>query len=42
MYFKLSDAIVIGFQVRPSLQFRKLVETEQIDVRLYSVIYKAN
>ncbi|HJM16541.1 MAG TPA: translation initiation factor IF-2, partial [Flavobacteriales bacterium] len=36
-----SDAIIIGFQVRPSLQSRKLAETEQIDIRLYSVIYKA-
>ncbi len=36
-----SEAIVIGFQVRPSLAARKLAETEQIDVRLYSVIYKA-
>jgi translation initiation factor IF-2 len=36
-----SDAIIIGFQVRPSLAARKLAETEQIDIRLYSVIYKA-
>ena len=36
-----SDAIIIGFQVRPSLQARKLAEAEQIDIRLYSVIYKA-
>ena len=36
-----SDAIIIGFQVRPSLQARKLSENEQIDIRLYSVIYKA-
>ena len=36
-----SDAIIIGFQVRPSLQARQLAETEQIDIRLYSVIYKA-
>ncbi|NDB34210.1 MAG: translation initiation factor IF-2 [Flavobacteriia bacterium] len=36
-----SDAIIIGFQVRPSLSARKLAETEQIDIRLYSVIYKA-
>jgi len=41
MLASASDAIVIGFQVRPSLQARKLAETEQIDVRLYSVIYKA-
>ncbi|MNJ83108.1 Translation initiation factor IF-2 [compost metagenome] len=36
-----SDAIVIGFQVRPSVAARKLAEQEQIDIRLYSVIYKA-
>jgi len=36
-----SDAIIIGFQVRPSLKARKLSETEQIDIRLYSIIYKA-
>jgi len=36
-----SDAIVIGFQVRPSLGARKLAEKEEIDIRLYSIIYKA-
>ncbi len=36
-----SDAIIIGFQVRPSLSARKLAENEQIDIRLYSIIYKA-
>jgi translation initiation factor IF-2 len=36
-----SNAIIIGFQVRPSLQARKLAENEQIDIRLYSVIYNA-
>jgi translation initiation factor IF-2 len=36
-----SDAIIIGFQVRPSAGARKLAEAEEIDVRLYSVIYKA-
>lgn len=36
-----SDAIVIGFQVRPSTSARKLAEKEQIDVRLYSIIYDA-
>jgi len=36
-----SDAIIIGFQVRPSLAARKLADNEQIDIRLYSVIYKA-
>jgi len=36
-----SDAIIIGFQVRPSANARKLAEQEQIDVRLYSIIYDA-
>lgn len=36
-----SDAIIIGFQVRPSNSARKLAEKEQIDIRLYSVIYNA-
>jgi translation initiation factor IF-2 len=36
-----SEAIVIGFQVRPSVNARKLAEKEQIDVRLYSIIYDA-
>lgn len=36
-----SDAIIVGFQVRPSVAARKLAEQEQIDIRLYSVIYKA-
>ncbi len=36
-----SNAIILGFQVRPSVSARKLAETEQIDIRLYSVIYKA-
>lgn len=36
-----SNAIVIGFQVRPSLAARKIAEREQIDVRLYSIIYDA-
>ncbi len=36
-----SNAIIIGFQVRPSLGARKLAETEQIDIRLYSIIYSA-
>src|SRR5690606_9746202 len=36
-----SDAIVIGFQVRPVPGVRQLAEREEIDVRLYSVIYDA-
>jgi translation initiation factor IF-2 len=36
-----SNAIIIGFQVRPSVGARKLAETEQIDIRMYSIIYDA-
>lgn len=36
-----SNAIIIGFQVRPSLTARKHAEHEQIDIRLYSIIYNA-
>lgn len=36
-----SNAIIIGFQVRPSSDARKLAENESIDVRLFSVIYDA-
>lgn len=36
-----SEAIIIGFQVRPSMAARKLAESEQIDIRLYSIIYDA-
>lgn len=36
-----SNAIIIAFQVRPSTSARKLAETEEIDIRMYSVIYKA-
>lgn len=36
-----SDAIIVGFQVRPSSSARKLAEQEAIDVRLYSIIYDA-
>ena len=41
MLASASEAVIIGFQVRPSVKARKLAETEQIDIRLYSVIYKA-
>ena len=34
-----SNAIVIGFQVRPSVSARRIAEHEEIDIRLYSVIY---
>ena len=36
-----SNAIIIGFQVRPSASTRKLAEKEEIEIRLYSVIYDA-
>lgn len=36
-----SDAIIIGFQVRPSANARKEAEREGVEIRLYSVIYKA-
>jgi translation initiation factor IF-2 len=36
-----SDAVIIGFQVRPSLQARKLAEQQGVDIRLYSIIYDA-
>lgn len=41
MLASASNAVIIGFQVRPSASARKLAETEQIDIRLYSIIYKA-
>ena len=36
-----SDAVIVGFQVRPSASARKLSEQEQIEIRLYSIIYDA-
>ena len=36
-----SDAIIIGFQVRPSLPARRAAEQEGVEIRLYSVIYQA-
>jgi translation initiation factor IF-2 len=36
-----SNAIIVGFQVRPSTNARKLAEQEQIDIRMYSIIYDA-
>jgi translation initiation factor IF-2 len=36
-----SDAIILGFQVRPSLQTSKLAEQENIEIRYYSIIYDA-
>jgi translation initiation factor IF-2 len=36
-----SDAIIIGFNVRPSMQANKLSETEGVEIKLYSIIYTA-
>lgn len=36
-----SNAIIVGFQVRPSVSARKMAEKEEIDIRLYSIIYDA-
>ncbi len=41
MLASASDAIIVAFQVRPSIGARKLAEQEQIDIRLYSIIYQA-
>ena len=36
-----SNAIIVGFQVRPSASARRLAEKEEIEIRLYSIIYDA-
>ena len=36
-----SDAIIVGFQVRPSANARKLAEREGVEIKLYSIIYEA-
>ena len=36
-----SDAVIIGFQVRPSVAARRLAENDSVDIRLYSIIYDA-
>lgn len=36
-----SQAILVGFQVRPSAQARKLAEKEEVEIRMYSIIYDA-
>ena len=36
-----SDAIIVGFQVRPSVTARKVAENEGVDIRIYSIIYDA-
>jgi len=37
----VSDAIIVGFQVRPTVNSRKIAEQEQIEIRFYSIIYDA-
>ncbi len=41
MLASASDAIIIGFQVRPSQTARKLAEKEGVEIKLYSIIYEA-
>lgn len=41
MLASASNAVIVGFQVRPSMGARKLAEKEGIDIRLYSIIYDA-
>ena len=36
-----SDAIILGFNVRPSMQANRLAETEGVEIKLYSIIYNA-
>lgn len=36
-----SNAVIVGFNVRPTVQARKLAEQEKIDIRIYSIIYTA-
>ena len=36
-----SDAVIVAFQVRPSTNARRLADTEQIEIRTYSIIYQA-
>ena len=41
MLAKVSNAIIVGFQVRPSSNVRKIAEQNQVEIRTYSVIYDA-
>ncbi len=41
MLASASNAIIVGFQVRPTQNARKIAEVEEIDIRLYSIIYQA-
>jgi translation initiation factor IF-2 len=41
MLASASNAVIVGFNVRPTAQARKMAESEKIDIRLYSIIYTA-
>ncbi len=41
MLASASNAVIVGFNVRPTMQARKLSEQEKIDIRIYSIIYQA-
>ncbi len=41
MLASASDAIIVGFQVRPSLSARKIAEKEGVEIKMYSIIYEA-
>jgi translation initiation factor IF-2 len=41
MLASASNAVIVAFQVRPSASARKIAEREQIDIRIYSIIYTA-
>jgi len=41
MLASASDAIIVGFQVRPSITARKLAEKEGVEIKMYSIIYEA-
>ena len=41
MLASASNAVIVGFNVRPTVQARKLADQEKIDIRIYSIIYQA-
>ena len=41
MLASASNAVIVGFNVRPTMQARKLADQEKIDIRIYSIIYQA-
>ena len=41
MLASASNAVIVGFNVRPTMQARKLADQEKIDIRIYSIIYTA-